>query len=203
MFTASNKTNRTANENMMGLHTGVWGVLIIAVALLLNDTVLPSSVDEVPTTISIARDVPSSAVDMQADLTTNIAETIKNGKPTMLLFAPVHHNDMRHVWDAAWLAQALEAKYQGDVDVLVVPVRSRLIGDINSLPATPEIYWDFELVEQYATWLPEFTLTDAGWGLEATTATLINDAGQVLYIGDTASVDALIDETWEKIAVVK
>lgn len=204
MFTTPKKTNRTANEEMIGLHIGLWLALVAAVAfLLMNDTVFASPVNEVSTFATDTQDTSLIDNNSQIELISDVAETVNNGKPTMLLFAPIHHNEMRHVWDAAWLAQDLEEKYAGHLDMIVVPVQSRLIGDTNSVPATPKIYWDVEMVEQYATWLPEFTLTDAGWGLEATAATMINEAGQVLYIGDTASVEALIDESWEKIAVVK
>ena len=65
-----------------------------------------------------------------------------------------------------------------------MPVYAVPTAENQAEPAFPLLGWDVYAVEPYANWLPDFSETIYGWGLEAPATVLVNPAGDVLYRGD-------------------
>lgn len=210
MLTITNKQNRD-HRDMVGLSIGLLLVSIMAIPFVTDNAPFTTQV-EVVTTLSttqtetnIARikAVSSPAGSVTVTPAEDVAATINNGKPTLFLFTPIDDGQARIVWETAELAQELQAQVQDEMNVITVPVQSMFIIDNAGSYIAPKIYWDVELEEPYVNWLPDFTLTDAGWGLDATTAVMVSAVGQVMYRGDVAAVVDLIDEQGQQFAVIQ
>lgn len=209
MLVISKRQNRTPIV-LISLSIGLLIIIIVALQVERDDTGLSTQAVKV-STLSItqhnettfSKNAPRSNQNDNVKHANDVVSTVNNGRPTLLIFTPIDDNQSLIIWEASQLAQDLRVQYQNEINVINVPIQNRYIIDNANSHIAPKLYWDVELVQPYINWLPEFTLTETGWGLETTTATLIANTGQILYTGDIASIEALISKQWKSLAAVQ
>ena len=112
------------------------------------------------------------------------SEILGDDRPTLILFYPVEVCQRRYCLtpeavEARLIANDLTAVNLVNVPVYAVPVESGRIR-----PVLPLLGWDVYAVEPYLNWLPPFSETVYGRGLETPVVALIAPDGAVLYRGD-------------------
>jgi hypothetical protein len=117
-------------------------------------------------------------------LTTSASEVLNNSRPSLLLFYPVEVCRRRYCLTPEIVTARLQAHALDAVNVVSVPVYAVSMNEDQTRPYMPIVDWDVYAVEPYSAWLPEFSETVYGWGLEAPVVTLVAKDGTVLYRGD-------------------
>ena len=119
-----------------------------------------------------------------AEQTVPASEALSNGRPSLVLFYPVEVCQRRHCLTTEAIRARLAPGHTQALNLVSVPVYAVPLAVDRTGPTLPLLDWDVYAVEPYIDWLPAFSETVYGWGLEGPVVVLVSMEGDVLYRGD-------------------
>ncbi|MCP4289580.1 MAG: hypothetical protein GY792_35020 [Gammaproteobacteria bacterium] len=133
--------------------------------------------------------------------TMSASEVLGQDLPTLILFYPVEVCQRRYCLTPELVEARLGAIDLQTVNLMSVPVYAVSMEASQVEPELPLLGWDVYAVEPYRNWLPAFSQTVYGWGLEAPVVVLVDSDGTVLYRGEEYFAPEELEPYVERLAL--